>query len=490
MSATSTAAGDRRAGLRAVPARRRRYAVTYEPGVAHFAKTRGDLAMDYDVFVPPDFPGDMRLLRLENRGAKASALARRAVLRHRARRKPERKRRQAQGRDRRRNAAVRESAQRFPARRSPSPRRACPTSGPRRFARASSTERAAISDTPALVDTGASDLSQRDDGRRVAAFASDIELAPGAEMKIAIVLGQAGTRALALAASAAAKVETVERELAATRAAWAARLGKVARDHQPARLRPAGQHLAALSALRLAPVRPRRAQPARRRLRLPRPVAGRAAADPHRAAARAGADRAARRPAVPGRRRAEMVASRAQRRDRRSPSAPARATRICGCPMCSRATSASRATRACSTKSRRISKARRSQPAKTRGSSRRAPRARAGDVYEHGRRAIEYHDAPHRRQRPAAARRRRLERRHRRPRPQGQGNQRLDGLLLLRRAERLRSAGAAEKATKPSPSAARRRAKRCGPRWRPPGAAIITRWIFPTTAARSKCRTP
>ena len=46
-------------------------------------------------------------------------------------------------------------------------------------------------------------------------------------MKIAIVLGQAGTRALALAAGAAAKVETVERELAATRAAWAARLGKV-----------------------------------------------------------------------------------------------------------------------------------------------------------------------------------------------------------------------------------------------------------------------
>ncbi len=46
------------------------YAVTYEPGLAHFAKRRGALAMDYDVFVPPDFPGDMRLLRLENRGAR------------------------------------------------------------------------------------------------------------------------------------------------------------------------------------------------------------------------------------------------------------------------------------------------------------------------------------------------------------------------------------------------------------------------------------
>ena len=42
-----------------------------------------------------------------------------------------------------------------------------------------------------MVETGAPDASQRDDGRRVAAFSSDIEIAPGEEMKIAIVIGQA-----------------------------------------------------------------------------------------------------------------------------------------------------------------------------------------------------------------------------------------------------------------------------------------------------------
>ena len=44
------------------------YAVTYEPGVARFSKRRGDLAMDCDVFVPTDYPGDMRLVTLRNLG--------------------------------------------------------------------------------------------------------------------------------------------------------------------------------------------------------------------------------------------------------------------------------------------------------------------------------------------------------------------------------------------------------------------------------------
>ena len=57
---------------------------------------------------------------------------------------------------------------------------------------------------------------------RVAAFAGEVELAPGAKAKIALVFGQARDRATALAAAAAAEVETVERELAATRAALSA----------------------------------------------------------------------------------------------------------------------------------------------------------------------------------------------------------------------------------------------------------------------------
>src|SRR5271168_457109 len=48
--------------------------VVYEPGVATFAEQRGALTTTYEVFTPPDFPGDIRLLTLANRGAKALRL--------------------------------------------------------------------------------------------------------------------------------------------------------------------------------------------------------------------------------------------------------------------------------------------------------------------------------------------------------------------------------------------------------------------------------
>ena len=38
------------------------------------SKTRGDLETEYVVFVPPDYPGDMRLLTLRNRGSKPRRL--------------------------------------------------------------------------------------------------------------------------------------------------------------------------------------------------------------------------------------------------------------------------------------------------------------------------------------------------------------------------------------------------------------------------------
>ena len=50
------------------------YEATYEPGVATFVTTRGDLTIDHVVFVPPDYPGDMRLLTLRNRGASPKRL--------------------------------------------------------------------------------------------------------------------------------------------------------------------------------------------------------------------------------------------------------------------------------------------------------------------------------------------------------------------------------------------------------------------------------
>ena len=66
------------------------YEAIYEPGVATFRKTRGDLAIDYCVFVPPDFPGDVRLLTAAQSRRADIAPARDAVLRHRARRERQR----------------------------------------------------------------------------------------------------------------------------------------------------------------------------------------------------------------------------------------------------------------------------------------------------------------------------------------------------------------------------------------------------------------
>ncbi len=203
-----------------------RHDVTYEPGVATFAKTRGDLQTTYVVFVPPDFPGDMRLLTLVNHGAKTLRL------------------RVAPFFDIALAESPNESAGKLTAERVGA---TLLFENPRNdFQHGIAFVATSLLDvrtetirtrffggggreihSPAWVETGASDGSAHDDGRRVAAFAAEIELAPGVEAKIAIVLGQAADRALALAAGAATSVVQVEAELAATRAAWAARLGTV-----------------------------------------------------------------------------------------------------------------------------------------------------------------------------------------------------------------------------------------------------------------------
>ena len=165
-----------------------------------------------------------------------------------------------------------------------------------------------------MVETGSADGAAGDDGRRVAAFCGEVTLAPGAEATIVIVFGQAPSRAEALAAASRAAVVQAEADLAATRAAWADRLGKVeVRTNRPDFDRLVNTWLPyQLYASRLwGRVGPNQRG---RRHRLSRSVAGRAAADPARTAPRARADRAAREPAVSRGRRAQVVASRPERR--------------------------------------------------------------------------------------------------------------------------------------------------------------------------------
>ena len=202
------------------------YDAVYEPGVATFTTVRGDLEMEYVVFVPPDYPGDMRLLTLRNRGAKPKRLRVAPFFDLALEDSP--------------NASVDkirdETVGSTLLFRNPS------NDFVRGFAFAATSLLEAKTETirarffggpgrniltPAMVEAGSSDGAARDDGRRVAAFLSEIVLPPGGETKIAIAFGEAASRPEALAAAARLGVASAEDELAVTRASWAQRLGKV-----------------------------------------------------------------------------------------------------------------------------------------------------------------------------------------------------------------------------------------------------------------------
>jgi cyclic beta-1,2-glucan synthetase len=200
--------------------------VVFEPGVATFRKTRGDLASEYCVFVPPDYPGDMRRLHLRNLGEKTLRLRVTAffdiVL----------------GEDANGTKGILTSDMVDNVLMFENPRndfqRGIAFAATSLFDPVKETIRARFFGapgrnitSPVLVETGAPDASQPDDGRKVAVFSRDVEIAPGAEMSIAIVIGQAADRILALDAARAARVPDVEAHLTATRAHWARTLGKV-----------------------------------------------------------------------------------------------------------------------------------------------------------------------------------------------------------------------------------------------------------------------
>ena len=200
--------------------------VAYEPGVATFTKRRGALTTTYEVFSPPDFPGDIRLLTLANSGAKALRLRVAPFFDMALEESPN----QSVGHLESETAGgvllfenPRNDFQRGTAFVATSLRGAATETIRKRFFGTPGRNIA----TPVFVETGTSDGSQSDDGRRVAAFAGEITLAPGAEAKIAIVIGQAATREDALAAAARAEVVKAEAQVAATRASWGKRLGVV-----------------------------------------------------------------------------------------------------------------------------------------------------------------------------------------------------------------------------------------------------------------------
>jgi cyclic beta-1,2-glucan synthetase len=200
--------------------------VVFEPGVATFRKIRGDLASELCVFTPPDYPGDMRLLNLLNRGAKTLRLRVTPffdiVL----------------GEDSKNTRDLLQTEIVDDVMMFENPKndfqRGIAFAATSLFDPVKETIRTRFFGgagrnivSPVMVETGAPDGGQRDDGRRVAAFSRDIEIAPGGQTTIAIVLGQAADRILALSAARAARIDDVVAHLAATRAHWAKVLGKI-----------------------------------------------------------------------------------------------------------------------------------------------------------------------------------------------------------------------------------------------------------------------
>ncbi len=202
------------------------YEVAYEPGVATFRKRRGDLSLEYVAFVPPDRPCDVRVLKLRNNGLMTKRL--RVVpffdlaLEESPNESVDKIRDETIGstlifqnprNDFERGFAFAATSMDAPATETV---RARFFGGPGRDVH-----------SPAMVETGSADGAARDDGRRVAAFCGEISIPPGGEEKIAIAFGQAPSRAEALSNAARTSVADAEAELAATRASWAERLGKV-----------------------------------------------------------------------------------------------------------------------------------------------------------------------------------------------------------------------------------------------------------------------
>jgi cyclic beta-1,2-glucan synthetase len=200
--------------------------VAYEPGVATFVKTRGDLVAETVVFTPPDRPCDVRIVTLRNMGARPKRLRVVPFFDIALEESPN----ESVGKIRDETVG---STLLFQNRLN---------DFERGFAFAATSLERPTTETvrtrffggpgrdihsPAFVETGAPDGSAADDGRRVAAFSGELEVPPGGEAKLVIVLGQARSRDEALACARRVKVAEAEADLAAARASWAARLGKV-----------------------------------------------------------------------------------------------------------------------------------------------------------------------------------------------------------------------------------------------------------------------
>ncbi len=270
------------------------YDVVYDLGVATFTMRRGDLELELIVYVLPVGHSDVRLLTIRNHGSTKKRYRVVPYLDMVLDQNPS------------------DSVGKLEAERDEATEALLFTNPKndyhRGWAFAATSLTAALAETvrarffgsagrdltnPVMVETGFPDGSADDDGRRVAGFVGEVDVPAGQAVEVAVVLGQTP-----IARRSPEGLESARSRRGPCGAERHAGLvGRAAqrhpcRDQQP-RVRPTGQSLAALSGLDGPDLGPDRPEPARRRLWLPRPVAGRAAVPVARPAACPPADRAA-----------------------------------------------------------------------------------------------------------------------------------------------------------------------------------------------------
>ncbi|HEX6011728.1 MAG TPA: hypothetical protein VFY87_07990, partial [Geminicoccaceae bacterium] len=203
------------------------HSVTFGHGYAVFRKRRPGLELELTAFVPPDQPCEMRLLTIRNHGDHPKRYRVVPYLEMALAELP----RDSVGRlDVRSDATASALFFSNPANEF---RRGWAYAATSLACEALETNRARALGgperdltNPHLVDTGRPDAGRPDDGRRVASFVGTVEVPPGGEVAVSVVLGQAAE--LEEARDLAARQRTVEsarRALADTKRFWSETLG-------------------------------------------------------------------------------------------------------------------------------------------------------------------------------------------------------------------------------------------------------------------------
>ena len=214
-----------------VPFRRpdARHTVEYRLGAATFTNRRGELELSLTVFVFTDAPADVRLLTIRNHGPRPK--------RYRVVPSIEIALDQSPGDSLGVIDAIRDEGTEALLFRNPQNdfQDGWAFAATSLTAAMTETVRARFIGSPGrdladavMVETGWPDAAQEDDGRRVAAFAGEVEVPAGGAVDVSVVLGQFATRREALTAASHLRDPAAARAaLRATEAWWAERIGAI-----------------------------------------------------------------------------------------------------------------------------------------------------------------------------------------------------------------------------------------------------------------------